>query len=184
MLPLAIGAVLAVMLMTWAVVLYNGWVKGRNRAKNAWSQIDVQLKRRHDLIPNLVETVRGFAAHEQETLESVIEARARATAAPDVRSTARAESALGGALGRLMVVAEQYPALQANDNFLALQEELASTENRIGFARQHYNDSVMDYNTAIQSFPANFLSGSFGFTEETHFELTDEAARRTPAVAF
>lgn len=180
---IAIIVVVALLVM-WVVGMYNGLVKMRNQVKNAWAQIDVQLKRRHDLIPNLVETVKGFASHEKETLTDVIEARTRAVAAPDVASKSAAESELGSALGRLMVVVEQYPDVKANQNFLALQEELTSTENKIGFSRQNYNDSVMGYNTRIESFPSNLVAGSFGFTEEDFFELRDEEARQTPEVKF
>jgi LemA protein len=168
----------------WFVTIYNGLVAARNVVKESWAQIDVQLKRRHDLIPNLVETVKGYAAHEKGTLDEVMRARTQATAAHGPAAQGQAEQQLTGALGRLFAVAEQYPDLKANTNFLSLQEELASTENRIGFARQHFNDSVRDYNTRIQSIPANFFAGSFGFTAETFFELDDAAARQTPAVKF
>src|SRR5438093_6005307 len=164
----------------WLVGIYNALVRLRNQVKNAWSQIDVQLKRRHDLIPNLVETVKGYAGHEKTTLENVIKARTQAVQAQGVQDQARAESELSGALGRLMVVMEQYPDLKANQNFLALQEELSSTENRIGFSRQHYNDSVMEYNTRIQSFPANIVASSGGFKEEPFFEIEDKAERAVP----
>jgi LemA protein len=175
---------LAVAVALWAVGIYNGLVTLRNQVKNAWAQIDVQLKRRHDLIPNLVETVKGYAGHERETLESVIQARAAAVSAQGVPAQAQAEQGLSGALGRLMLVVEQYPDLKANQNFLSLQEELTSTENRIGFSRQHYNDSVMTFNTRIQKFPDNIVAGSFSFTEESFFELQDEAAREAPKVSF
>jgi LemA protein len=166
--------------------MYNGLVRLRNRVKNAWAQIDVQLKRRHDLIPNFVETVKGYAKHEKETLENVIQARSQAVQASGggVGSQAKAEQALSGALGRLMLVVEQYPDLKANQNFLSLQEELTSTENRIGFARQAYNDQVMRYNTKIQSVPTNILANMFNFNEEEFFELEDEAAREAPQVSF
>jgi LemA protein len=168
----------------WVVGIYNGLVRLRNIVKNAWSQIDVQLKRRHDLIPNLVETVKGYAGHEKSTLENVTQARTRAVAATGVEAQAKAEGELSAALGRLMVVVEQYPDLKANQNFLALQEELTSTENRISFSRQHYNDSVMTYNTRIESFPQNIIAGMFNFVRETFFELQDEAAREAPQVQF
>ena len=168
----------------WLIGMYNGLVKLRNIVKNSWAQIDVQLKRRHDLIPNLVETVKGYAGHERSTLEEVIKARGAAVAADGPAAQGQAESMLSAALGRLMVVVEQYPDLKANQNFLALQEELTSTENKIGFARQHYNDSVMTYNTRTQSFPANIVAGMFGFTESEFFELKDEAAREAPKVSF
>ena len=181
---LVVVLALAVGVLLWAVGIYNGLVALRNQVKNAWAQIDVQLKRRHDLIPNLVETVKGYAGHERETLESVINARARAVSAQGVPAQAEAEQGLSGALGRLMLVVEQYPDLKANQNFLSLQEELTSTENRIGFSRQHYNDSVMIFNTRIQKFPDNFIAGSFSFSEESFFELQDEAAREAPKVSF
>ena len=177
-----LGGVIAVAL--WAMGLYNRLVGRRNQVHNAWSQIDVQLKRRHDLIPNLVETVKGYAGHEKTTLEGVTRARAQAVSAQGVAAQAQAESGLTSALGRLMVVVEQYPALQANQNFLGLQEELSSTENRIGFARQFYNDSVMQMNTAVQSFPSNILAGMFGFRDEPFFELTDAAEKAVPQVRF
>ncbi|MFQ5670935.1 MAG: LemA family protein [Acidobacteriota bacterium] len=178
LLALIIGAAI------WVAGLYNGLVRLKNQARNAWAQIDVQLKRRHDLVPNLVETVKGYAAHEKDTLENVTRARSRAVQAGSVDARAQAEQELSGALGRLMLVVEQYPDLKANQNFLGLQEELTSTENKIGFARQHYNDSVMLYNTRIQSFPANIIAGTFHFTEETLFELHDQSAREVPKVAF
>jgi len=183
--PVLIGAIVVVgLIVLWFIGIYNGLVRLRNQVKNAWAQIDVQLKRRHDLIPNLVETVKGYAGHEKDTLDRVVQARTRAVAAGDVGAKAQAEGELSQALGRLMVVVEQYPDLKANQNFLALQEELSSTENKIGFSRQFYNDSVMRYNTRIQSFPANVVAGSFGFHEETFFELRDEAAREAPQVRF
>jgi LemA protein len=180
---IAILAVAAVIVL-WFIAIYNGLVRLRNQVKNAWSQIDVQLKRRHDLIPNLLETVKGYAAHEKDTLDRVVQARSRAVAAGDVASKSQAEGELSQALGRLMVVVEQYPDLKANQNFLALQEELTSTENKISFSRQHYNDSVMGYNTRIETVPANFVAGTFGFQQESFFELEDEAERAVPKVKF
>ena len=177
-----IGIVVVVGL--WVVGIYNGLVRLRNQVKNAWAQIDVQLKRRHDLIPNLVETVKGYAGHEKTTLENVVKARGAAVQAQGPQEQGKAESMLSSALGRLMVVVEQYPDLKANQNFLALQEELTSTENKIGFSRQHYNDSVMTYNTRTESFPVNVIAGMFGFKGEEFFELDDEAAREAPKVAF
>jgi LemA protein len=164
--------------------MYNGLVRSRNEAKNAWSQIDVQLKRRHDLIPNLVETVKGYAKHEQGTLQSVIAARAAAVSAGTVDARIAAEGQLSQALGRLMVVTEQYPDLKANQNFLGLQEELTSTENKIGFARQAYNDAVMTYNTKIETFPSNLVAGNFGFKPEPFFQVQDEKERQAPQVKF
>ncbi len=181
---LIVAIVLAILIVLLFVVLYNALVQLRNRVKNAWSQIDVQLKRRHDLIPNLVETVKGYAAHESSVLENVTKARSQAVQAGSVDEKAKAEMELTGALGRLMLVVEQYPDLKANQNFLALQEELTSTENKISFSRQFYNDSVMHYNTRIQTVPSNIISGMFGFAEEPFFELEDQAAREAPQVKF
>lgn len=175
---------LIVVVGAWVAGMYNGLVRLRNQVKNAWAQIDVQLKRRHDLIPNLVETVKGYASHEKTTLEEVIKARTRAVSATGVEAQGQAEGQLSAALGRLMVVVEQYPDLKANQNFLGLQEELTSTENRIGFSRQHYNDSVMTYNTKTESFPANIIAGMFSFARETFFELQDASAREAPKVQF
>jgi LemA protein len=173
-----------VLLVVWFIAMYNGLVSLRNAVRNAWAQIDVQLKRRHDLIPNLVETVKGYAGHEKETLENVTRARAQAVSAEGVGAQAQAEQQLTGALGRLMLVVEQYPQLKANQNFLTLQEELTSTENKIGFARQNYNDTVMSYNTRIESVPTNVVAGMFHFTQEEFFELQDQAAREAPKVSF
>ena len=176
--------VIVIILIVWFIGMYNGLVRERNEVKNSWAQIDVQLKRRHDLIPNLVETVKGYAAHEKNTLDSVVQARTRAVSAQGVGERAQAESELGGALGRLMLIVEQYPDLKANQNFLALQEELTSTENKIGFARQYYNDSVMKYNTRIQSVPTNIVAGMFSFQQEEFFELEEPAERAVPQVKF
>jgi LemA protein len=184
MIPAIVLLVVLAVVVFGVVGIYNGLVRLRNQFKNSWAQIDVQLKRRHDLIPNLVETVKGYAGHERQTLENVTKARQQAVNADGVGAQAKAEGELSAALGRLMVVVEQYPDLKANQNFLGLQEELTSTENKIGFARQHYNDSVMTYNTRIQSFPQNVLAGMFNFTEAEHFELQDEAQREAPAVQF
>lgn len=172
------------LLVVWFISMYNGLVSLRNGVRNAWSQIDVQLKRRHDLIPNLVETVKGYAGHEKETLENVTRARAQAVSAHGVGEQAKAEQSLTGALGRLMLVVEQYPDLKANQSFLSLQEELTSTENKIGFARQNYNDTVMFYNTRIESVPTNIVAGMFQFLKEEFFELQDQAAREAPKVSF
>jgi LemA protein len=167
-----------------AIGIYNSLVALRNQTKNAWAQIDVQLKRRHDLVPNLVETVRGYATHEQKTLENVISARNQAAGAANVDDRIKAEAGLSGALGKLMVVVEQYPDLKANRNFLALQEELSSTENKIGFARQFYNDATQQYNTKLESFPSNILAGMFHFAPSTFFEVADAAQREAPKVKF
>jgi LemA protein len=180
----------------WAIAIYNGLVALRNRFKNAFAQIDVQLKRRYDLIPNLVETAKGYIKHERETLEAVIKARniaqgaaQAAAAAPGnpaaMRGLAQAEGALTGVLGRLLAVAESYPDLKANQNMLALQEELSSTENKIAFSRQAYNDSVMEYNTKRESFPGNLFAGAFGFGAAEMLQATESAEeRRPPKVAF
>ncbi len=175
---------LVVVILLWVVGVYNGLVRLRNQVKNAWAQIDVQLKRRHDLIPNLVETVKGYAGHERGTLEAVVAARTRAVSAQGLEQQVKAEGELSQALGRLLMLVESYPDLKANQNFLALQEELSSTENRIGFARQHYNDSVMTYNTRIQTFPPNVIAGMFGFHELPFFEVDSAAERRAPQVKF
>lgn len=175
---------IALVVLFWGVGIYNGLVRLRNGVKNAWAQIDVQLKRRHDLIPNLVETVKGYAGHEKSTLDAVVQARTKAVGAQGVAQAAQAEGELSQALGRLLMLVESYPDLKANQNFLALQEELTATENRIGFARQYYNDSVMKYNTRIQVFPPNIIAGMFGFGESEFFELEDAAQREVPQVKF
>jgi LemA protein len=175
---------LVVVLLAWVVGIYNGLVRLRNQLENAWAQIDVQLKRRYDLIPNLVETVKGYAKHERKTLEKVIQARNIAMGAKTVGEKAEAENVLTGTLKTLFAVAEAYPDLKANQNFLGLQEELTSTENKISFARQFYNDSVMIFNTAIQTFPNNLLAGMFGFLKREFFEVKDAAVREAPKVQF
>ena len=174
----------AVVLVLWFVSVYNGLVRLRNQVDNAWAQIDVQLKRRHDLIPNLLNTVKGYMAHERETLEAIVKARTAAMAATGPAQAGPAEAQLTGALRGLMVNVERYPDLKASANFLALQEELASTENKISFARQAYNDSVTVYNTRIQTIPANFIAGPAGFRPRDLFELKDEAERAVPEVKF
>ena len=174
----------ALILVVWVIGVYNSLVGLRNMVKNAWAQIDVQLKRRHDLIPNLVETVKGYAKHESGTLEAVIAARNQAVKATSIEDSIKAEQQLGGALGRLMVVMEAYPDLKANSNFLSLQEELNSTENKISFARQYYNDEVMKYNTRLESFPANLVAGPFQFKPATFFEVANEKEREAPQVKF
>ena len=180
----------------WAVAIYNGLVAMRNRFKNAFAQIDVQLKRRYDLIPNLVEAAKGYITHERETLEKVIAARnsamgaaQMAAAAPGdataMQGLAQAEGQLGGALGRMMAVFEAYPDLKANQNILQVQEELTSTENKIAFSRQAYNDSVMEYNTRRESFPDTIFAGMFGFQAATLLEATESAEeRKVPKVSF
>src|SRR5437764_6467783 len=164
--------VVLVLLVFW--VGYRGLVRRRNQVDNAWSQIDVQLKRRHDLIPNLVETVKGYAAHERGTFEAVTNARANAINATGPTQQAQAENVLSGALKSLFAVAEAYPELKANQNFLSLQEELTSTEDRIAYARQFYNDSVLSYNTQIQRFPTVILAGMFHFEKRDYFDAAPE----------
>lgn len=181
---LIILAVLIILPALWLGGAYNGLVRLRNQLENAWSQIDVQLKRRYDLIPNLVETVKGYAKHERETLEKVIQARNIAAAATNVRDRAEAENVLTGALKSLFAVAEAYPDLKANQNFLRLQEELTSTENKVAFSRQFYNDSVLAYNTRRELFPTNLVAGLFGFGRREFFEVPLEAERAAPQVAF
>jgi len=179
-------AVIVVLLVLFVIVAYNGLVKARNRVDNAFSQIEVQQKRRYDLIPNLVETVKGYAAHERETLESVTQARANAISAQqtgDVHEQAQAENVLTGALKSLFAVAEAYPDLKANQNFLQLQEELTATEDRIAYSRQFFNDSVLSYNTAIQSFPRNLLAGMFNFEKRDFFDAEPETGA-APTVSF
>jgi LemA protein len=182
-------------LVLYAISIYNRLVAGRNRYKNAFAQIDVQLTRRHDLIPNLVETAKGYMAHERETLEAVINARNTAVsglkdAAADptdpeaMQRLAKAEQGLSGALGRLFALAEAYPDLKANENMMQLSEELTTTENKVAFSRQAYNDSVMDYNTLRESFPNNFFAGWFSFRAAELLEIEDEAKREVPKVTF
>ena len=166
------------------VLLYNRLVRLRNRSENAWAQVDVQLRRRYDLIPNLVETVKGYAAHERETFQNVTEARAAAQQAQTPAESAQAEGLLSQALGRLFAVAEAYPELQADENFRQLQTELAETENRIAVSRQVYNDTVLTFNNAIQTFPGVVFAGPFGFTEREFFDVEDEAQREPPRVSF
>ncbi|MBI2339669.1 MAG: LemA family protein [Deltaproteobacteria bacterium] len=173
-----------VLFLFWVIGIFNALVRLRNQVKNAWSQIDVQLKRRHDLIPNLIETTKGYMKHERETLEKVTAARTAAMSAQSVGEKAQAEGMLSGVLGRLFAVAEQYPDLKANQNFLALQEELTSTENKIAFARQGYNDQVLFYNNKIQMFPSNIIAGMFGFAQQEFFEIQDQAEKALPKVAF
>ena len=175
MVPLLIILAIVAVLVIFVIMLYNSLVSLRNRIENAWAQIDVQLKRRYDLIPNLVETVKGYATHEQETLEKVIQARNMAVSATGVEGQAEAENMLTGALKSLFAVSEAYPDLKANQSFLQLQEELTGTEGRIAYARQFYNDSVYKYNTKIQSFPAVIIAGMFGFSEREYFETDDES---------
>jgi len=176
-----IALIVAGVIILWFVLTYNSLVALRNRVRNAWHQIDVQLKRRHDLIPNLVNTVKGYMKYEQETLEKIIQARAKAVSAKEMKERAKAEGELSGLLTRLFALFENYPELKANENVLKLQEELTTTENQIAFARQFYNDIVMRYNTKIQSFPTNLIAGMFGFKPEEFFEIP-EGEKEAPEV--
>ncbi len=193
-LPILLLVVVVVVVMMFAGV-YNGMVSARNRVKNAFAQIDVQLTRRYDLIPNLVETAKGYMAHERDTLEAVVKARnaavsglAAAKADPSsgggIQQLAGADTALTGALGRLLAVAEAYPDLKANQTMMQLSEELTSTENKVAFSRQAFNDSVMQYNNSIQVFPNNLLAGSFGFQPAEMLQIEDAAKREAPKVSF
>ena len=185
MFELIVVLVLIGLALVFVVGIYNGLVRLRNAVRNAWSQIDVQLKRRHDLIPNLVETVKGYAAHERETLEAVIQARQQAINVTDsVIDKAKAENMLSQTLRSLFAVSENYPDLKANQNFLALQEELTSTENKISFSRQYYNDSAMTYNNKTEVFPSNIVAGTFSFERADFFEVEEAEQREAPKVAF
>lgn len=166
------------------VGMYNSLVQLRNRVKNAWAQIEVQLKRRHDLIPNLVETAKGYMQHERETLTAITDARSRAMGAGSVADKGAAETQLSAAISKFMLVVENYPNLKANENFLALQEELTSTENKIAFSRQAYNDSVLFYNNKIEMFPSNVIAGMFNFRPEQSFEIQEPGEREAPKVQF
>ena len=188
-------AVLALIVILWVIATYNRLVTLRNRYQNSFAQINVQLKRRHDLIPNLVETAKAYMAHERETLEAVTQARNIATQAGSaaaakpgdpvaMKALSGAEGQLGAALGRLMLVAEAYPDLKANQNMLSLQEELSSTENKVSFARQAYNDSVMSYNVQREIFPASIISNSFGFSSAELFEIENQEEKNAPKVSF
>ena len=175
---------LIVLAVLFVIGIYNSLVRLRNQVDNAWSQIDVQLKRRHDLIPNLVETAKGYMHHERETFEAITQARSQAMGAKTVTDSAKAEGALGDALSKFMLVVENYPELKANQNFLAVQEELTSTENKISFARQSYNDQVLFYNNKTQMFPSNIVAGMFSFSKRDFFELESAAEREVPKVSF
>ena len=183
MIAVIVIVVIVVLLVGFFWLGYNGLVKRRNQVDNAWSQIDVQLKRRHDLIPNLVETVKGYAAHERGTFEAVTQARANAINAQTPAQQAQAENVLTGALKSLFAVAEAYPDLKANQNFLNLQEELTSSEDRVTYARQYYNDAVLSYNTQIQKFPTVILAGMFNFEKREFFDAAPEDTE-TPQVQF
>lgn len=182
---LGVLAVIVVVLGGIAVGMYNSLVRIRNHCEESWSDVETEMQRRYDLIPNLVNTVKGYASHEKELLEEVTRLREQcASNQGSPQEQAQTEGLLQGALGKLMVRLEAYPDLKANQNFLALQEELSSTENRIAFARQAYNDAVMRLNTKIESFPANLVAGPFGFTRRSFFELEDPSEREVPEVKF
>ncbi len=180
---LIIVLVLVVLLVVFVIGAYNGLVKSKNQVESSWAQIDVQLKRRLDLIPNLVETVKGYAAHEKETLQGVIDARNKGMTASTVADQAAADNMITGALNKLFALQEAYPDLKANQNFLALQEELTATEGRVAYARQFYNDVVQKYNTKIATFPTVIFAGMLRFTEREYFEAED-SAREAPTVQF
>jgi LemA protein len=180
---IVIAIVVAVALALFVVVLYNRLVRLRNRVENAWAQVDVQLRRRYDLIPNLVETVKGYASHERATFEEVTQARTRAQEARTVEEQAQAENMLTAAIGRLFAVAEAYPELRATENFQQLQTELSETENKIQVARQVYNDTVLTYENARETVPTNLIAGLFGFGPKEYFEI-EEPAREAPRVQF
>jgi len=180
---IVIAVILGVFILA-VIGIYNALVRLRNQVDNAWSQIDVQLKRRHDLIPNLIETAKGYMKHERETFEAITEARSKAMGASNVAESSKAEGMLGEALSKFMLVVENYPDLKANQNFLALQEELTSTENKISFARQSFNDQVLSFNNKIQMFPSNIIAGMFGFIKRDFFEIEVAAEREVPKVSF
>lgn len=184
MVPLIIVVVIVAGLIFFFISIYNSLIRLRNQVKNAWSQIDVQLKRRHDLIPNLIETVKGYMTHEREIMENITKYRSQAMEANTVGEISKAEGLLSGALGQLRVQVENYPDLKANQNFLSLQEELSSTENRISFARQAYNDQVLFYNNKIEMVPSNIVAGMFNFTKEEFFEVEDKTEKDLPKVKF
>ena len=177
-----VGAI--VLAAVFVIGIYNALIRLRNQVDNAWSQIDVQLKRRHDLIPNLVETAKGYMEHERGTFEAITEARSRAMGANTPAEAGKAEGALTDALSKFMLVVENYPDLKANQNFLSLQETLTSTENKIAFSRQGYNDQVLFYNNKIQMFPSNIIAGMFNFGKRDFFEIENEAEREVPKVSF
>ncbi|HEU4522146.1 MAG TPA: LemA family protein [Thermoanaerobaculia bacterium] len=187
MLGMLLFLVVVVVVVLFVIGMYNGLVRAKNEVGNAWSQIDVQLNRRHDLIPNLVETVKGYMTHERETLEAVVKARQQAvqiTGGATIEEKARIENQLSQTLKTLFAVSENYPQLKANENFLALQEELASTENKISFARQYYNDSAMNMNNKVEMFPTNIFANMFNFKKAAFFEVESAEIRKPVAVKF
>jgi LemA protein len=177
-------AVLVLFLVLVAIVLYNRLVRLRNRAENSWAQVDVQLRKRYDLVPNLVETVKGYASHERETFEEVTRARTAAQQASTVEQQAEAENVLTAAIGRLFAVAEGYPELRASDNFQQLQAELSDIEGKIAIARQIYNDAVLSYDNALETVPTNVVAGMFNFEPRAYFEVEEPAVREAPSVRF
>jgi len=181
---LIVITIVLVLLIIFVIGIYNSLISLRNQVDNSWSQIDVQLKRRHDLIPNLVETAKGYMQHERGTFEAITQARSQAMGAKSVSDISKAEGALGDALSKFMLVVENYPDLKANQNFLSVQEELTSTENKISFARQSYNDQVLFFNNKIQMFPSNIIANTFNFAERDFFELESAAEREVPKVSF
>jgi len=184
MTALIVVAIVLALLIIFVIGIYNALIRLRNQVDNSWSQIDVQLKRRHDLIPNLVETAKGYMKHERGTFEAITQARSQAMGAKTVSEAAKAEGALGEALSKFMLVVENYPDLKANQNFLSVQEELTSTENKISFARQSYNDQVLFFNNKIQMFPSNVIANTFRFTKRDFFEIEAAAEREVPKVSF
>ncbi len=182
--PAIVIGVIVLLIIVTVIGMYNSLVRLRNQVDNAWSQIDVQLKRRHDLIPNLVETAKGYMQHERDTFESITRARSQAMGAGSVSESSKAEGALSGALSNFMLVVENYPDLKANQNFLSLQETLTSTENKIAFARQGYNDQVLFFNNKTQMFPSNIIANSFNFKKRDFFEIENQAEREVPKVSF
>jgi len=185
MISLIVILVIGIMAAFWVINIYNGLVRGRNEVKSSWSSIDVQLKRRHDLIPNLIETVKGYAGHERQTLEAVVNARWQAIGfTGSMEEKAKVENALTSSLRSLFALAEAYPQLKANENFLSLQEELAATENKIGFARQYYNDTAMRYKNRIEVFPSNLIANMFAFQPEAFFQVDAAEEKIAPQVKF
>jgi len=181
---IAVALGLLILFVLFVIGIYNALIRLRNQVDNAWSQIDVQLKRRHDLIPNLVETAKGYMKHERGTFEAITKARSQAMGAKSVSEASKAEGALGEALSKFMLVVENYPDLKANQNFLAVQEELTGTENKISFSRQSYNDQVLFFNNKIQMFPSNIIANMFNFTKRDFFEIELAAEREVPKVSF
>ena len=181
---IGVGVGIIALAMLLLVGLYNGLVQARNQVDNGWSQIDVQLKRRHDLIPNLVETAKGYMKHEADTFKSITEARSKAMGANNIKEASAAEGQLGAAMSQFLLTVENYPDLKANQNFLSLQEELSSTENKISFSRQNYNDQVLTFNNKTEMFPSNLVAGMCNFTKREFFEIENKEERDVPKVSF